>query len=167
MDGFSEFDRAMMRRAIEEARWAARAGEVPVGAALARGGTFLCAARNTRESARDPAGHAEINALRAGAALLGDWRLGGCTLYVTLEPCAMCAGAIGQARVARLVFGAYDAAAGCCGSVYRLTEDPAFAHFCIAEGGLLREECELLLRETPFSANSGRSSGTKGASERV
>ena len=112
-----------------------------MGAVIVRGDEVLCAARNTREVAKDPTGHAEINALREAARRLGSWRLTGCTLYVTLEPCCMCAGAIVQARLDRLVFGAYDEQAGCCGSLYRVTEDPAFSHFVIAEGGLMAEEC--------------------------
>jgi len=142
---FSDFDRAMMRLALQEAEEALSAGEIPVGAVLTRGGEVICAARNTREAARDPAGHAEINALREGARRLGAWRLSGCTLYVTLEPCCMCAGAIVQARVDRVVFGAYDEQAGCCGSLYRITEDPAFNHFAVAEGGLMAEECARVL----------------------
>ena len=135
----------MMRLALDQARLAYEAGEIPVGAVAARGGDVLCAARNTREAENDPAGHAEINALRGAARVLGSWRLTGCTLYVTLEPCCMCAGAIVQSRLDRLVFGAYDEQAGCCGSLYRVTEDPAFNHFVIAEGGLMAEECAGLL----------------------
>ena len=144
---FSDFDRAMMRRALEEAEAALAAGEIPVGAVVTRGHEVLCAAHNTREAARDPAGHAEINALREAARILGTWRLAGCALYVTLEPCCMCAGAIVQARLDRVVFGAFDEQAGCCGSLYRVTEDPAFNHFTPAEGGLMAEECrEMLMR---------------------
>ena len=142
---FTDFDRRMMRLALDQARLAYEAGEIPVGAVAARGGDVLCAARNTREAENDPAGHAEINALRGAARVLGSWRLTGCTLYVTLEPCCMCAGAIVQSRLDRLVFGAYDEQAGCCGSLYRVTEDPAFNHFVIAEGGLMAEECAGLL----------------------
>ena len=109
------------------------------------GEEIVCAAHNTREADNDPTGHAEINALREAARVLGAWRLTGCTLYVTLEPCCMCAGAITQARLDRLVFGAYDEQAGCCGSLYRVTEDPAFNHFVIAEGGLMANECARML----------------------
>jgi len=146
MPMFTEFDRAMMRLAMNEAERAREAGEIPVGAVIARNGALLCAARNTRETANDPAGHAEMNALREAARLTGSWRLGGCTLYVTLEPCCMCAGAIVQARLDRVVFGAYDEQAGCCGSLYRITEDPAFNGFVPAEGGLMAEECAALLK---------------------
>ena len=142
---FSDFDRAMMRLALQQAEEALAAGEIPVGAVVTRGEEVLCAARNTRETARDPAGHAEINALRGAARRLNAWRLAGCTLYVTLEPCCMCAGAIVQARVERVVFGTYDEQAGCCGSLYRVTEDPAFSHFTVAEGGLMAAECAALM----------------------
>ncbi len=142
---FSDFDRAMMRLALEQAGAAFEAGEIPVGAVVTRGNEVICAARNTKEADRDPTGHAEMNALREAARRLGAWRLTGCTLYVTLEPCCMCAGAITQARVDRVVFGAYDEQAGCCGSLYRVTEDPAFNHFAIAEGGLMAEECTAVL----------------------
>ena len=142
---FSEFDKRMMRLALEQAALARSAGDVPVGAVIARGEEIVCAAHNTREADNDPSGHAEINALREAARVLGAWRLTGCTLYVTLEPCCMCAGAITQARLDRLVFGAYDEQAGCCGSLYRVTEDPAFNHFVIAEGGLMANECARML----------------------
>ena len=136
-----------MRIALEEARLALDEGEVPVGAVLARGGEVLCRAHNLRERTGDPTAHAEVLALRAAAARLGDWRLSGLTLYVTLEPCAMCAGAILNARLERVVFGAYDAQRGCCASVYRLTEDPAFNAFVPSAGGVLERECAELLEE--------------------
>ena len=144
---FTDFDRRMMRLALDQARLALEAGEIPVGAVVARGDEALCAARNTREAKNDPAGHAEVNALREAARRLGTWRLTGCARYVTLEPCCMCAGAVVQARLDRLVFGAWDEQAGCCGSLYRITEDPAFGHFTIAEGGLMADECAGLLAQ--------------------
>lgn len=136
-----DLDERMMRLALEEADRALEQGEVPVGAVIVREGEVIARAHNTREQDKNPVGHAEINAIRQAAQALGDWRLTGCTLYVTLEPCGMCAGAIGQARLGRVVFGAYDAPAGCCGSVYRLTEDPAFPWFVPADGGVLEQEC--------------------------
>ncbi len=144
---FTDTDRAMMALALEEARKAFSEGEIPVGAVIARGEKVIARAHNTRERALDPTGHAEMNALRLAAQEIGGWRLTGCTLYVTLEPCCMCAGAIGQARPERVIFGAYDAQAGCCGSVYRLTEEPAFAWYVPAYGGLMAEACAALLRE--------------------
>ena len=116
---FDQTDRAMMELALRQARLALEEGEIPVGAVIARGDTVIAEARNTRERAGDPTGHAEVNAIRLAAQKLGGWRLNGCTLYVTLEPCAMCAGAIVMSRLSRVVYGARDPAAGCCGSVYR------------------------------------------------
>ena len=131
----------MMALALEQARLALAAGEIPVGAVIARGDAVIAAAHNRRELDRDPTAHAEVVAIRQAARALGGRRLTGCTLYVTLEPCGMCACAIGQAHLDRVVFGAYDAQAGCCGSVYRLTEDPAFPWYVPADGGVLEEEC--------------------------
>lgn len=142
-------DERMMRLALEEADEARRQGEVAVGAVIVREGEVIARAHNTREQAGDPTGHAELNALRQAAKKLGGWRLTGCTMYVTLEPCGMCACAIGQARLARVVFGAYDRQAGCCGSVYRLTEDPAFAWYVPADGGVLEEECAARIDFSP------------------
>ena len=139
-------DEVWMRLALQEARLAAAEGEIPVGAVLVRDGQEVCRAHNLRENQHDPTAHAEILCMRRGAEKLGTWRLRGCTLYVTLEPCPMCAGAISQARISRLVFGAADARYGCAGSVYRIPEDPAFNHFCRSEGGLLAEECAALIR---------------------
>ncbi len=138
-------DEEHMREAVARAEEALQAGEVPVGAVAVHGGRVIAAARNEREGSRDPTAHAEILAMRQAAEVLGDWRLRGCTLYVTLEPCPMCAGAIVQARVGRLVYGAADPGQGCAGSLYRIPEDPAFPHFCRSDGGVLAEECAGLL----------------------
>ena len=140
-------DSALMALALEEAQRALAEGELPVGAVLARGGEVLARAHNQRQALCDPTAHAEVLALRDAARAIGGWRLTGCTLYVTLEPCAMCAGAILQARIDRLVYGAPDPSAGCAGSVYRITEDPAFNHFTIAEGGVLAQPCQALLND--------------------
>ena len=145
---FTEFDERMMLLALEEARLSLEAGDIPVGAVIVRGEEVIARAGNTRERLHDPSGHAEINALRAAAELLGTWRLPGCTMYVTLEPCCMCAGAIVQSRLDRVVFGAYDAQAGACGSLYRITEDPAMNHFTRADGGFMEEECAALIRQS-------------------
>ena len=144
---WTKFDEEMMTLALSEARIALSEGEIPVGAVVVQGERILARARNTRETQLDPAGHAEINALRMAAKALGTWRLTGCTLYVTLEPCCMCAGAIVQSRLERVVFGAYDRQAGGCGSLYRITEDPAFNHFTPADGGLMEEACKALMDE--------------------
>ena len=139
-------DRAAMRAAIAEAEQALLEGETPVGCAILKDGALVALGHNLREQTGDPNAHAEIVAIRRAARETNDWRLEGCTLYVTLEPCPMCAGAISQARISRLVFGAADARYGCAGSVYRIPEDPAFNHFCRSEGGLLAEECAALIR---------------------
>ncbi|MEG1513483.1 MAG: tRNA adenosine(34) deaminase TadA [Clostridia bacterium] len=138
-------DEVGMRAALEMARKALEMGELPVGAAIFQGGTLISVGCNAREATHDPTAHAEIVAIRGAAQALGRWRLTDCTLYVTLEPCPMCAGAVVQARIARIVYGAEDARAGCTGSLYRLTEDPAFNHFAPADGGVLREACQEML----------------------
>ncbi len=138
-------DADFMREALVEARLASRAGEMPVGCVIARDGEIVARAHNECEARRDATAHAELLAIRRASAAAGDWRLNRCTLYVTLEPCPMCAGAIVQARVGRLVYGAADPGQGCAGSLYRICEDPAFPHFCKSEGGVLAEECQALL----------------------
>lgn len=135
----------MMALALEQAQLALAAGEIPVGAVIARGDAVIAAAHNRRELDKDPTAHAEVVAIRQAARALGGRRLTGCTLYVTLEPCPMCAGAIVMAGLSRVVYGAPDPQQGCTGSVYRITEDPAFSHFCPADGGVLAEECRALL----------------------
>ena len=121
-------DAHFMRLAIEQARLAAAAGEVPVGAVLVRAGQVIATGRNAPIAGHDPTAHAEIAALRAGAAALGNYRLDGCTLYVTLEPCTMCAGAMLHARLARVVYGAADAKTGAAGSVANPFADPRLNH---------------------------------------
>ena len=138
-------DREFMLEAIAQAEIAKGKGEMPVGCVIVKDGKIIARGYNERETGFDPTAHAEIVAMRRAAEALGSWRLSGCTLYVTLEPCPMCAGAIVQSRIDRLVFGAYDEAAGCAGSVYRIPEDPAFNHFCKCEGGILKEECKAAL----------------------
>ena len=118
-------DRERMAAALQEAEKALEEGEIPVGAALFRGDQLLWADHNRREQAHDPTAHAELLCMRHGAAEKGDWRLNDCTLYVTLEPCPMCAGAMVMIRVGRCVFGAADPEKGCCGSIYDLPADPA------------------------------------------
>ena len=134
-------DAAWMAEALREAELAASEGEIPVGCVIVRGGEIIARGHNLREQTGDPTAHAEVVAIRRAAQALGRWKLEGCTLYVTLEPCPMCAGAISQARIARLVYGASDPAYGCAGSVYRIPEDPAFTHFCPSDGGVLKDEC--------------------------
>ena len=135
-----------MRTALEEARKALAEGEIPVGAALYRGETLLWADHNRREAGGDPTAHAEMLCLRHGALVLGDWRLNECTLYVTLEPCPMCAGAMVMSRLGRCVFGAADPDQGCCGSVYDLPADPLLHANTVWEHGVLEAECRALLK---------------------
>jgi len=145
----SDIDRRMMARALELARTAAEAGEAPIGAVVyeTETGLVLSEAGNARESASDPLGHAEVLAIRLAARALGDWRLSGCTLVVTLEPCCMCAGAIVNARVGRVVFGAADPKAGAVRSLYRLLEDPRLNHRVTPIRGVMAGESAALLRE--------------------
>ncbi len=136
-----------MKSALAEAAVAARHGEVPVGAAVVVDGEIVALGHNRSISDADPAGHAEIVALRAAANEIGNHRLTNATLYVTLEPCVMCVGAIVQARVARVVFGAYDEKAGALGSVEDLSESRALNHRFEINGGLLADESSALLKE--------------------
>ena len=140
-------DRAMMELALEDARLALGWGDVPIGAVVARGDEILGRAGNARERYNDPTAHAEILAIRAAAASLRSWRLTGCTIYVTLEPCAMCAGALVLARLDRLVFGAMDPKAGFAGSLGDLTRDPRLNHRLEVATGLLEPEAAGLLQE--------------------
>jgi tRNA(adenine34) deaminase len=141
-----ELDHWMMRLALEEAERAAGWGDVPVGAVVARGDEVLGRAGNQREHRNDPTAHAEILALRQASEVLGTWRLEGCSLYVTLEPCAMCAGALVLARIDRLVFGAADPKAGFAGSLGDLVRDPRLNHRVTVEPGVLDEACGAVLR---------------------
>ena len=135
-----------MRRALELAHEAQAAGEVPVGAVLVSEGRIVAEGWNRPIGDCDPTAHAEIIALRAGASALGSYRLTGTTLYVTLEPCAMCAGAMVHARVQRLVYAATDPRAGAAGSVFNIVQHPALNHRLECSGGVLAEECSSLLR---------------------
>ena len=141
------FDREMMQAALEQAREAALWGDVPVGAVVSRGERIIGRAGNQREKRGDPTAHAEIFALRAAADRVDAWRLDGCTMYVTLEPCAMCAGAIVLARLDRLVIGAMDPKAGFAGSLGDLVRDPRLNHAVEVETGVLVDECGALLRD--------------------
>ena len=138
-------DRAGMLEAMKEAEKAFAEGEVPVGAALYHGNTLLWADHNRREAQKDPTAHAEMLCLRNGAAKLGNWRLKDCTLYVTLEPCPMCSGALLMSRLGRCVFGAADPEAGCCGSIYDLPADPLLHGHTVWEQSDSGEECRELL----------------------
>lgn len=144
-------DEHHMRRALELAREAEAAGEVPVGAVIVRDGAIVAEGWNQPIRAHDPSAHAEMIALRAAGQALGTYRLTDTTLYVTLEPCAMCAGAMVHARVQRLVFGATDPRAGAAGSVLNIVQHSALNHRIECSGGVLADECGVLLREFFFA----------------
>ena len=139
-----EFHMAM---ALREARAAFEEGEVPVGAIIVHREQLIASAHNQREALKDPTAHAEMIAITQAAASLGSWRLEGCRLYVTLEPCPMCAGAIVQARLPIVVYGAADAKAGACDSLYTITDDPRLNHRCRVTSGILGDACGAILTE--------------------
>lgn len=136
-----------MTQALGLARLAAQRGEIPIGAVVVFQGEIVGEGANLRESSGDPTAHAEVLALRSAAERMGDWRLSDCELFVTLEPCVMCAGAIVAARVRRLVFGAWDPLAGACGSAYNVVEDPRLNHACLVVRGVLADECAQVLQD--------------------
>ena len=141
----TEQDIFYMNEALKEARLAAARDEVPVGAVMVRDGEIIARAFNTREADKNPLSHAEIKVINDTCRALGGWRLTRCTLYVTLEPCPMCAGAIVNSRIERVVFGAYDMKAGAFGTMLDLTEYPLFKPETV--GGVLKEDCSSLLSE--------------------
>ncbi len=143
----AEFDRAVIGRALELARQARSLGEVPVGALVVRGRRLVSQAFNLRETNHDPTAHAERLALELAGRALGSWRLEGCTVYVTLEPCVMCAGAMVLGRVERLVYGALDPKAGACESLYQIAGDPRLNHRIAVTSGVLAKECGEILTE--------------------
>jgi tRNA(adenine34) deaminase len=143
----SAFDRTMMGRALELAREARNLGEVPVGAVVVLAGRIISQAFNLRETLEDPTAHAERLALTWAGRALGTWRLDDCVLYVTLEPCTMCAGAIVLSRLGRLVFGALDPKAGACQSLYQIVSDPRLNHRVGVTAGVLGAECGEILTE--------------------
>ena len=154
--------RLWMDRALEEAQVAQRHGDVPVGAVVIFAGEVLATGRNRREADGDPTAHAEMDAIRSAAARLGSWRLDDCTLYVTLEPCAMCAGAIVLARVPELVFGATDPKAGAVGSLYDICRDERLNHRVEVTAGVAADESAELLQRF-FRARRARSRRPGGA----
>lgn len=159
MAWMKSIDERMMVQALAEAAASLETDDVPVGAVVVHDGRIIGRGRNQRELLKDPTAHAEMIALTAAAEALRSWRLLDCTLYVTLEPCVMCAGAIVNARIPRLVFGADDPKAGACGSVYNVVEDGRLNHRVAVERGLLADECAQLLRD--FFARQ-RAQGKKG-----
>ena len=135
-----------MKEAIKEARRALECGEIPVGAVVTRGGKIIGRGHNVRRRDNSPFGHAEMAAMAAAAKEIDCWRFDGCSLYVTLEPCVMCSGALVQCRMERIVFGATDPKAGGCRSLYEIPSDPRMYHRCLVSGGVLSEKCAELLR---------------------
>ena len=136
-----------MEEAYKEAETAAAEGEVPVGAVVVRDGEIIARAHNRTEQAKDPTAHAEILAIREAAARLGGWRLTGCSMFVTTEPCSMCAGAIVWARIDKLYIGTMDPKAGACGSVFNIPQEARLNHYVEIETGLMSEECSNLMKD--------------------
>ena len=135
-----------MKEALAEAKKAAAAGEVPVGAVIVKDGEIIGRGHNETETAKDPTAHAEMIAIRQAAKNLGGWRLTGCTMYVTTEPCSMCAGAIVWSRISRLFIGTMDPKSGACGSVFNIPQESRLNHFVEIETGLMQEECSSLMK---------------------
>jgi len=135
-----------MKEALAEAKKAFDAGEVPIGAVMVRKGEIIARGYNLRNTAKNPLCHAEIDVINKAAAIVGDWRLEDCILYVTVEPCPMCAGAIVQARIPKVVFGTRNSKAGCAGSIMNLLDEPRFNHQVLVEEGILQEECSQFMR---------------------
>ena len=136
-----------MREALKEAEKAAIKGEIPVGAVIVKDGEIIARGHNTREYKNDASEHAEMTAIRRANKKLRSWRLDGCELYVTLEPCPMCAGAVIQSRIPKLCFGAYDKKGGACGSITDLFDGLKWNHIPIVESGILEEECSCMLKD--------------------
>jgi len=155
-------DRLFMKQALEEAQQAALLGEVPIGAVLVYEGKIIARAHNLRETTQNATTHAELLVIQEACKKIGSWRLENTTLYVTLEPCPMCAGAILQSRVPRVVYGARDQKAGCVDSLYRLLNDERFNHECDVTEGILAEECGQILTDF-FKALRDRKKAEKKA----
>ncbi len=136
-----------MRFALREALYAYENDEVPVGAVVVHESRIIGKGYNQRESLKDPTAHAEMIAITAAANTLGTWRLNNCAIFVTKEPCPMCAGAIMNARLSNVYYGVEDEQSGCCGSLYQLCRDPRFNHQAVVTGGILHEQCRQLLQD--------------------
>ena len=139
-------NKAFMAEALKEAALAAEMGEVPIGAVIVRGDEIIAAAHNLVETSKDPTAHADMLAIRQAAARLGSWRLTGCHMYVTVEPCSMCAGAIVWARIEKLFIGTDDPKGGACGSIFNIPQEKKLNHYTEIETGLLREECSEIMK---------------------
>ena len=136
-----------MNAALEEAKKACAAGEIPIGAVIVKDNKIISRAHNETESLKDPTAHAEMRAIRRAAKVLGGWRLTGCEMFVTAEPCSMCAGAIVWARIEKLYIGTMDPKSGACGSVFNIPQEKKLNHFVKIETGLMQEECSRLMKD--------------------
>ena len=145
-DSTQALDEKFMREAIKQAKKALALGEVPIGCVIVYEGKIIARGYNRRKTDRNTLAHAELQAIKKASSRLGDWRLEGCTMYVTLEPCQMCSGAMLQARMDKVVYGCANPKAGCAGSVINLLEMPGFNHMVKTEGGVLEAECSALLK---------------------
>lgn len=139
--------RKYMNAALEEAKKACAAGEIPIGAVIVKDNKIISRAHNETESLKDPTAHAEMRAIRRAAKVLGGWRLTGCEMFVTAEPCSMCAGAIVWARIEKLYIGTMDPKSGACGSVFNIPQEKKLNHFVKIETGLMQEECSRLMKD--------------------
>ena len=159
-DNIIRYMEKMMKEALAEARLALNMGEVPVGAVIEKNGEIVGRGHNLTESSKDPTAHAEILAIRDAAKNLGGWRLLGCTLYVTTEPCSMCAGAIVLARLPKVVIGTRDPKAGACGSVLDITGNPNLNHHPIVEFGCMEEPCRAIMQDFFITLRNKKSEDT-------
>lgn len=139
--------RKYMQAALEEAKKAAALGEIPIGAVIVRDGAVIACGHNETETRKDPTAHAEMIAIRAAAKALGGWRLTECQMFVTAEPCSMCAGAIVWARIEKLYIGTMDPKSGACGSVFNIPQEKKLNHFTEIETGLMQEECSCIMKD--------------------
>lgn len=146
-----------MREAIKQAEMALQMGEVPVGAVVEKDGEIIGRGHNLTETSKDPTAHAEMQAIREAAKALGGWRLSGCSLYVTIEPCSMCAGAIVLSRLSQVVIGTADSKAGACGSVLNILDQPRLNHRPIVVSGILEEECRNIMKDFFISLRKKKS----------
>lgn len=145
-DNIVRYMRKYMEEALNEAKKAYELGEVPIGAVIEKDGVIIGRGHNMTETAKDPTAHAEMIALRQAAQTLGGWRLLGCNMYVTTEPCSMCAGAIVWARIEKLYIGTMDPKGGACGSVFNIPQEPRLNHYVEIETGIMQEECQDILK---------------------
>lgn len=139
-------DEEYMREAFKEAEIALQEGEVPIGAVIVHDGKIIARAHNLKETIKDPTAHAEVLAIREATQKLKKWRLSDCTLYVTLEPCAMCAGALVGSRIKRVVYGTHDLKAGGAGSIFNILDEPRLNHQVLITSGVLQEECQEIMQ---------------------